>query len=59
MFGLIALDLIVLFMLVTLYKCVLIVPQSDQWIIERLGKSHTVLSLGAEYSNPVSRCGGL
>ncbi|ERT11025.1 SPFH domain-containing protein [Photorhabdus temperata] len=33
-------------MLVTLYKCVLIVPEADQWIIERLGKFHTVLSLG-------------
>lgn len=46
MFGLIGLVIFLLFLAVTLYQCVRIVPQADQWVVERLGKFHTTLNPG-------------
>ena len=44
--GLIASGLIILLLAITLFKCVRIVPQADQWIVERLGKYHSTLNPG-------------
>lgn len=44
MVGVIGLVIFLLFLAVTLYQCVRIVPQADQWVVERLGKYHTTLN---------------
>lgn len=46
MVGVIGLVIFLLFLAVTLYQCVRIVPQADQWVVERLGKYHTTLNPG-------------
>ncbi|MEQ5736206.1 SPFH domain-containing protein [Providencia alcalifaciens] len=46
MIGLISLAVVVVFLGITLYQCVRIVPQADQWVVERLGKYHTTLNPG-------------
>lgn len=46
MVGIIVLAIVVVFLAVTLYQCVRIVPQADQWVVERLGKYHTTLNPG-------------
>ncbi|OON39576.1 hypothetical protein BTJ39_13045 [Izhakiella australiensis] len=44
--GLFAIVILLIVVLVTLFKCVRIVPQGQQWIVERLGKYHVTLSAG-------------
>ncbi|KYP92813.1 SPFH domain-containing protein [Rosenbergiella epipactidis] len=44
--GIIVAILLVVLVIVTFLKCVRIVPQADQWIVERLGKYHTTLNPG-------------
>lgn len=46
MVGVIGLVIFLLFLAVTLYQCVRIVPQADQWVVERLVKYHTTLNPG-------------
>ncbi len=44
--GLLAIIVGIIVVLVTLYKCVRIVPQGQQWIVERLGKYRITLNAG-------------
>ena len=44
--GLIAIFLLIILLAISFFKCVRIVPQADQWIVERLGKYHTTLNPG-------------
>lgn len=43
---LIAIVIIAIVLLVTIYRCVSIVPQGQQWLVERLGKFHSQLEPG-------------
>ncbi|PIJ49038.1 hypothetical protein BL250_17070 [Erwinia sp. OLTSP20] len=44
--GLFAIVILLIVVLVTLFKCVRIVPQGQQWIVERLGKYRVTLNAG-------------
>lgn len=44
--GLIAIVIILAVVLLTLFKCVRIVPQGQQWLVERLGRYHSQLDAG-------------
>lgn len=44
--GLIAIFLLIVLLAISFFKCVRIVPQADQWIVERLGKYHSTLNPG-------------
>lgn len=44
--GLIAIVIILAVVLLTLFKCVRIVPQGQQWLVERLGRYHCQLEAG-------------
>lgn len=46
MSGIFVLLLVIIFLVITFVKCVRIVPQADQWVVERLGKYHTTLNPG-------------
>lgn len=45
-YELIAIVFIALVVLITMYRCVRIVPQGDQWLVERLGRYHSQLEPG-------------
>jgi regulator of protease activity HflC (stomatin/prohibitin superfamily) len=44
--GMFVAILVVVLVGITFFKCVRIVPQADQWIVERLGKYHATLNPG-------------
>ncbi len=44
--GLIVVVALLVFVLVTIAKGIRIVPQGDEWIVERLGKYHSTLKPG-------------
>jgi len=46
MTSLIVVGAIALFVLITVFKGVRIVPQGEEWIVERLGRYHTTLKPG-------------
>ncbi|MDD0977382.1 SPFH domain-containing protein [Pseudomonas fontis] len=52
MTSLIVTGAIALFVLITLFKGVRIVPQGEEWIVERLGRYHTTLKPGLNFVIP-------
>lgn len=44
--GLLAIVVLLIVVLITLFKCVRVVPQGQQWIVERLGKYRVTLGAG-------------
>lgn len=51
-FGSIVVLVLFLFVAVTIFKGVRIVPQGYKWIVQRLGKYHTTLSPGLNFVIP-------
>ncbi len=51
-FGLILLGVVVLFVIVTLFKAIQIVPQQQEYIVERLGKYRKTLTPGMNFLVP-------